>query len=799
MARTKTRQRRSRSAPPASPIPDILTVARLLVRPQVLGTALVVLAAATLPYLLPLTGVIDDARDGVVRTLGLHAVTLVLLVACAGAVLALRRTEWLRHHWRHVVGAAALVIFTSGLLGRWYPDAHVGTVDLSAQSAGGIAGRRLTEGWIAAGWIGALVAGFALLWPRTALALARSSAAALWQGAVLLWRARLHRLAVRGFNRVFLRGDAASSEQQAGMAVSEWSPAIEQIAGPAEPSLAEAVERDAHEHDEQDEEDEPSITQIQMDMSIPAEQWRHSRDGWQLPPIELLTQGESIESARLDSGRRARAIEEALASFGVTVRVSQINEGPAVTQFGIEPGWDIRTRTVTERDASGRALLDGEGQPRTKQVEVSRTRVRVNAITRLQNDLALALAAPSLRIEAPVPGKQMLGIEVPNVVTTTVTLRGVLESQSFRKRASRAALPIALGADVSGEPVVADLAAMPHLLIAGATGSGKSVCLNAVITCLLMNHSPEQLRLVLIDPKRVELSAFGRIPHLAFSEIVVDLDRVVGTLQAVLNEMESRYRRFAQLGVRDLARYNEQVPGHGLPYWVVVIDELADLMATAAYQVESQVVRIAQLARATGIHLVIATQRPSVDVVTGLIKANISTRIAFAMSSQVDSRTVLDQAGAEKLLGRGDMLYQATDAQKPKRLQGVFVADAETDAVVDFWTADRFDEMAPEKHDQLLREAERQVEEMESAEEDDDDPMLRKALELAREANRVSTSMLQRRLRIGYPRAARIMDELESRGIVGPPEQGGSSRQVLMMPEGAVPTARRATEGDGFD
>ena len=340
-----------------------------------------------------------------------------------------------------------------------------------------------------------------------------------------------------------------------------------------------------------------------------------------------------------------------------------------------------------------------------------------------------------------------------------------------------------------------DLASMPHLLIAGATGSGKSVCLNSLITCLLMNHSPEQLRLVLIDPKRVELTAFAKIPHLAFSEIVVDLERVVGTLQAVINEMDSRYRRFAQAGVRDIRGYNERESGPQVPYWVLVIDELADLMIAAPYQVERQVVRLAQLARATGIHLVIATQRPSVDVVTGLIKANFPTRIAFAVASQVDSRTVIDHGGAEKLLGRGDMLFQSTDAQKPRRLQGVFVSDEETDAVVGFWTQGRFDALTPERHDDLLREALREVEDLEVGSAEDEDPMVQRALDLARDSRRVSTSMLQRKLRIGYPRAARIMDELEERGVVGPAEPGGSSREVLPEPEPALPAATTAGRG----
>ncbi len=814
MARTSTRRSRGQTASKraSKPVPDITTVGRFFFRPEVVGTALVVLAAAWVPTLLPLAGVLDDARDAIVRSLGLHAFTLTLVITFAGIVLALRRGEWLNQHRRHVLGVLVLLVFASGLLGRWYPQAQVGSVDLMTHSAGGDGGKFLTSAPLSVlGWLMLLPVGFALLWPRTAARILRATPGVVGRGLATswhaFWRLGLHRAAgnaiaapFRSFARARrLAADAPlpdpSSDQQ-----SDFRP----LAGDPEPSLAEAVPATAmaiadevdDEADfddpfapEPEEDEEENATQIPMDMETAAEGWRHASDGWQLPPIDILEEGSGASSAALDSDRRARAIESTLASFGVDAKVTQINEGHAVTQFGIEPGWDVRTRMIIERDASGKAILDDEGKQQHKEVEVSRTRVRVNRITALQNDLALALAAPSLRIEAPVPGKQMLGIEVPNITQTTVTLRSVLESKAYKKTSAKAALPIPLGTGVSGESVVADLGSMPHLLIAGATGSGKSVCLNTIISGLLMNYSPEQLRFVMIDPKRVELTPFAPIPHLAFSEIVVDLDKIRGAFQAVINEMESRYRRFAQAGVRDIKRFNEKMGGKPLPYWVVVVDELADIMIANPYQVERQIVRLAQLARATGIHLVLATQRPSVDVVTGLIKANFPTRIAFAVASQVDSRTVLDQGGAEKLLGKGDMLFLATDSQKPRRLQGVYVSDDETDAIVNFWTSDRFEDLSPEKHDELLQEGERQVEEMEEPSEDDvpDDPMMQKALALARETNRLSTSMLQRKLRIGYPRAARIMDDLEERGMIGPAESGGSSRQVLMDAEPAAP------------
>jgi S-DNA-T family DNA segregation ATPase FtsK/SpoIIIE len=498
-----------------------------------------------------------------------------------------------------------------------------------------------------------------------------------------------------------------------------------------------------------------------------------------LPPLDLLTETQEEDIRPVDNEARSQLIVETLASFGVNAKVVSINQGPTVTQFGVEPGWETKTRTVIARDESGKQIYDKDGKPQYRTEVVSRTRVRVNKVTALANDLALALAAPTIRIEAPVPGRPIIGIEVPNTSTSLVSMRGVIESTAFQRVVARSHLALALGKGVSGEPVAADLSKMPHLLIAGATGSGKSVCINSIIGCLLMHNAPEDMRFVLIDPKRVELANFAGIPHLAFSRIITDVEDVVGTLQAVIHEMDSRYRRFATLGVRNLEAYNKspKVP-HKLPYWVVIIDELADLMMAAPFQVERQICRLAQLARATGIHLVIATQRPSVDVVTGLIKANFPTRIAFAVSSQVDSRTILDGAGAEKLLGRGDMLFMPTDASKPKRLQGSYVSDAELDRVVAWWTNDRFRHLEPDKMDHLIEEAKEEDEE-EAEREEKDDPLYEASKELALQHSRVSTSLLQRRLHIGYPRAARLIDLLEEEGIVAQAESG-QSRQVLV-------------------
>ncbi|MFQ5925130.1 MAG: DNA translocase FtsK [Dehalococcoidia bacterium] len=482
---------------------------------------------------------------------------------------------------------------------------------------------------------------------------------------------------------------------------------------------------------------------------------------WQLPAIGLLDRTPEVELGQVDTERRARLIEEALASYGVEAKVVQVNVGPTVTQFGVEPGWDRKYREVKEKDRNGNVRVHLE--------EVSKTRVKVERISSLANDLALALAAPNIKIEAPVPGKSMVGIEVPNTTAALVSLRSVMESAAFQKLKAKAKLPLALGKGVSGETVVADLTKMPHLLIAGATGSGKSVCINSMIATLLFQASPEEVRLLLIDPKRVELVVFANVPHLA-SPVIVDREKAVTTLKWLNREMDHRYDKLASVGARDIESYNKNPRvKEPLPYLLLIIDELADLMAAAPDEAERRVCRLAQLARATGIHLVVATQRPSVDVVTGLIKANFPARISFAVASQVDSRTILDSGGAEKLLGQGDMLFLPTDAARPKRLQGSFISEAEIERLVSFWIGQLGQPgYVPQLAEDLAKPS------LSPAE----DPLLEKARQLAQEHSRISTSFLQRRLGIGYPRAARLMDLLQEQGVVAIGEPG-KSREVL--------------------
>jgi S-DNA-T family DNA segregation ATPase FtsK/SpoIIIE len=489
---------------------------------------------------------------------------------------------------------------------------------------------------------------------------------------------------------------------------------------------------------------------------------------WTLPSIANILESGSAPSVNEEFvEQRARLIEDTLASFGAPVRVVEINRGPTITQFGVEPGF-IETRS-------------------------GRTRVRVNKITSLANDLALALAASRIRIQAPVPGHSYVGIEVPNEEIALVSLRDILESDTFKRK--KAPLRFALGRDVAGHPVVADLSAMPHLLIAGTTGSGKSVCINAVLTSLLLFHTPESLRLVLVDPKRVELTGYNGIPHL-LAPVVVDTEHVIGALQWMTREMDKRYHLFAQRGARNITDYNARMKLEGkkpLPYLLIVIDELADLMMIAPDETERTITRLAQLARATGIHMILATQRPSVDVVTGLIKANFPARIAFAVASGVDSRVILDQPGAEQLLGRGDMLYQAPDAPAPVRLQGVFVSDKETQRLVAYWrdfagnssayTVSGSSAAAPPPNVPLKQSA--LWEDMTPKKKED--PLLEEAIDLVRVAGRASVSMLQRKLRIGYTRASRLVDRMEEMGIVSAPQGGTGVREILDYGSAAPP------------
>ena len=500
---------------------------------------------------------------------------------------------------------------------------------------------------------------------------------------------------------------------------------------------------------------------------------------WQRPRMDILNEGEDNRVPDEEVERTSEIITRTLGEYGVEVEVGHVRTGPTVTMYGLVPGYVRRNRVVKQVDDDGNPVRDDAGKQISKRVE-QKTRVKVDSILAREKDLSLALKTPSLRIETPAMGKSLVGIEVPNPNPSLVTLRSVMQSGEYQNVKKRAHLPIALGRGSGGESVSFDLAKMPHLLVAGATGSGKSVCLNAIVSCMIMEKTPVELRLLLIDPKRVELTPYNGIPHL-LAPVVVETDTVVGYLKGLIREMFDRYRRMEEVGVRNIEAYNNKMPDK-MPFLCVVVDELADLMMTAAFDVEQSLCRLAQLGRATGIHLIIATQRPSVDVVTGLIKANFPSRISFGVTSQVDSRTILDVAGADKLLGRGDMLYLPIDASKPARVQNVFIGDGEIAELVNFWKSTPWPRL-------------RRIDLLDGADEDGEggaaggglsqagdpgrDDMTDKAIELAMSQRKLSTSLLQRRLRIGYPRAARLMDQLEEEGVVGPGE-GSKSRDVII-------------------
>ena len=496
---------------------------------------------------------------------------------------------------------------------------------------------------------------------------------------------------------------------------------------------------------------------------------------WGRPPMSLLEEAPESGISEKEMQGTAETIVRTLTEYGVDVQIGDVRPGPTVTMYGLTPGWVRRTKQVKQKDEHGMPVLNEAGRQVVTQEE-TKTRVRVDSILSREKDLALALKTPSIRIETPAMGTSQVGIEVPNPSPSLVSERSVMESDDFKRLRAKAVLPVALGKGSGGETEVIDLAKMPHLLIAGATGSGKSVCINAIISCLIMEKSPEEMRLLLIDPKRVELTSYNGIPHL-LTPVVVETDQVVGLLKGLIQEMMDRYRQFERAGVRNIELYNKKMPQR-MPYLVVAVDELADLMMTAAFDVEQSLCRLAQLGRATGIHLIVATQRPSVDVVTGLIKANFPSRIAFAVSSQVDSRTILDTAGADKLLGRGDMLYLPIEASTPKRIQNVFISDREIDNLVSFWQSTPRGPRMP-LHLRVVKEEPESDADLEGVGGGEEDELLDKAIELGRSYSKLSTSLLQRRLRIGYPRAARLMDQLEDRGIIGPSD-GSKSRDVII-------------------
>lgn len=499
---------------------------------------------------------------------------------------------------------------------------------------------------------------------------------------------------------------------------------------------------------EQEQKEEKTKEVLQLQHTITVED-----ENYEFPPLTLLSEGEkkTLKGGKKALTDTASKLQKTLYSFGVSAKVENVSVGPAITRYELKPA---------------------EG-------------VRVSKIANLADDIALNLAAKTIRIEAPIPGKQAVGIEVPNEESETVHLRDIIDTEAFKNHKSK--LAVALGKDVSGTEIIADIAKMPHVMIAGATGSGKSVCINTLIASIIYKAKPSEVKLVMVDPKIVELSVYNGIPHLLIP-VVTDPKKAAGALAWAVQEMENRYSMFAAKGVRDLKGYNEAVENDEnfgkLPHIVIIIDELADLMMVAKNDVEDAICRLAQKARAAGMHLVIATQRPSVDVITGLIKANIPSRIAFAVSSQVDSRTILDQVGAEKLLGKGDMLFFPTGAPKPTRIQGAFITDKEVEKLVDFVKANGEATYSEDILESIEKanSTDKEIEEAGLGGDDETDPLLNEAIQTVVETGQASTSFIQRRFKVGYARAGRIIDQMEERGIISG-YQGSKPREVLMTKE----------------
>ena len=725
-----------------------------------------------------------SAGEQVLTTLGVGVLPLTLW-SLWFVYLLIYRTLAIFRRWRWVLGSATLVVALQGTLA--YFEAALPLIDTA--SLGGKLGASVQGDIPALGYVrtaGLALIGIWVLAPalvRGTLRLLGRGASKTASGSARAYRrAPLHRgigtmlgLAVRVAGMALRKRRERRGETALAKEVGVF------LSSPPTPS-AQAPEDPPPEAQDPPTEAAAAATPAPAAPRAPQPkpQPRHAEAApagrgkrWTLPSMDLLSPGVPPSAVTEDHDATARRIESALAEHGVEVRVAEIRPGPTVTMFGLVPGWQRRRRP----GGATQGTLGEQGD--------AGNRVKVDSIVAREKDLALALAAPSLRLEAPVPGESIVGVEVPNASPTTVAVRSVMESADYQALLQGNGLPVALGRASAGEAVVIDLVNMPHLLIAGATGSGKSVCISSIIASLVSHQQPSDVRLLLVDPKRVELTPWNPIPHLV-TPVVVEPDRVVRLLRGAIQEMLRRYRLMEDAGVRNVQSYNRSAKAvEHLPYFVICIDELADIMMSSAFDVEQVLCRLAQLGRATGIHLVVATQRPSVDVVTGLIKANFPSRIAFAVASQVDSRTILDSVGAERLLGRGDMLFLSSDSAKPRRVQGAFVSDDEVERLADHWRTHKALEVPEIPLEDMAIEAEvASAEERGSAAPDDSDSLYDRALQLATTSGQLSTSLLQRRLRIGYPRAARLMDQLEQEGIVAASAEPGKPREVLRRPAG---------------
>ena len=760
MARSKSSSTNSsrRGTPQSPPTWDERLIGQLLPwRRELAGLLLFVASAITLLALLNLSQTeLLAAWTRFLRQLaGWGVYPICLIMAGLGLYLMLARVEGLVHiSIGQVIGLEMALITALALIHLIFGGGLAGAL---SGRGGGVIGWALSEP--IASFLGPFLTGL-LIFSFGVLSLG------------LIFRVKWSDI-IRWLNRASLRLQLWSNELEVDIARRE-AYLHSRSNDPIEPQPVEPIVLG-----EDDLEPEPVADTLVIieDSAVGTTPKLHRRDP-RLPPITLLEEGGIQALAPEEIDLKKQIIEQTLLDFGLPATVTEVRRGPAVTQFGVTPGYIERTGP--------------DGTPK-------QYKVRVNQIASLRQDLALALAVPRLRIEAPVPGRGIVGVEVPNAETSVVRLRPIIESESFFRLNSP--LAVGLGRDVAGAPVATDLSKLPHLLIAGTTGSGKSVCLNALITCLALNNTPEQLRMVMIDPKKVELIRFNGMPHL-LGRVEVEPERVVGVLRWLTTEMDRRYELFAAVGAKQLKDYNRRLAEarlgqpaqtvggpQPLPHFAIFVDELADLMTAFPGDVESTLCRLAQMARATGIHLVVATQRPSTDVITGLIKANFPARASFAVASGTDSRVILDAIGAEHLMGKGDMLYLPPDASAPRRVQGCFVSDSEIEAVVNHWQA-----ITPPPVSGTVANlaAEQTVETVDAQEApwerlivrqafvNERDEMLEEAITLAKKNEKISTSYIQRRLRIGYPRAARLMEALYEMGLVEDPKEGGRTRRTYV-------------------
>lgn len=731
MTRSKTSPRgSSKNAAPPPPTWDEKLINRLMpYRLEIFGIILFLFAAITI---LALAGFTSSSwlnwwTSLLTQTFGWGAYALSLVLAGAGIYLILRRAQHVFHlHPRQVIGLELLILtalpLTHMFSGATLFDAYEG-------KGGGVVGWALSEplleilGPILTGALYILLFAWGL-WLTLNMRVEKVHR--------FLWRMSQH---LRNWGLRLAPGERRKVRRMKPVTITQA----------------------------------PSAATPRQSANLPATPMPPvSRQGGytELPPLAILNKGKPMSESDAEIARKKRIIEETLADFGLPAEVTQIRRGPAVTQYGVTPGYIERTGP------------DGE---------IQQKKVRIGQIAALRRDLALALAVPRLRIQAPVPGRGVVGVEVPNAQISLVRLRDIITSDDFQQL--KAPLGVGLGRDVSGTAMAVDLSKMPHLLIAGTTGSGKSICLNAFITCLVFNNTPETLNLIMIDPKKVELAHFNGLPHL-IGPVEVDADRAVGVLRWLTAEMDRRYEEFSKVGARNLGGYNRRAASRDnelekMPYIAVFIDELADLMYMYPGDVERTLCRLAQMARATGIHLVVATQRPSTDVITGLIKANFPSRLSFAVASSIDSRVILDSVGADQLLGRGDGLFLSSDSGSPSRIQGVFVSDDEIDRVVAHWKQKRPDHVPGDPPWETLIAKYALL--------DETDSLLESAIELAQKNDTISASLLQRRLRLGYPRAARLMEHLYEMGLVEDPKTGGKTRKTYTE-EGEDPLERFLSE-----